>query len=212
MELSVLNIKGEDTGRKRLLSESVFGIKPHNHVIYLDVKQHLANKRQGTHKSKEKGEITGSTRKLRKQKGSGNARVGSIKSPIFRGGGRVFGPKNNRNYGFKLNKNIKKLARKSAFSFQASNNNILLLENFTFEKPKTKHFLEILDALKLNEKKTLFILKESNNYIHLSARNLSNVSMLIANELTTYNILNAKKLVILEDALGWIEENLNKKK
>ena len=209
MELSVLNIKGEETGRKLSLSKSVFGIEPNEHVVYLDVKQHLANRRQGTHKSKERGEIRGSNRKLRKQKGSGAARVGSIKSPIFRGGGRVFGPKNNRNYGFKLNKSVKRLARKSAFSYQASNENIILLENFTFKTPKTKDFFKVLTALKLNETKTLFILKEAGN-IHLSARNIPKVSVIRATELTTYNILNAKKVVILEDTLSCIEKNLIK--
>ena len=209
MELVVLDINGKDTGRKVQLSDAVFGIEPNEHAIYLDVKRHLANRRQGTHKSKEKGEIKGSTRKLRKQKGSGAARVGSIKSPIFRGGGRVFGPRP-RNYSFKLNKNVKRLARKSAFSLQTSNKNIILLENFTFDTPKTKKIIKLLNGLKLNDKKTLLVLGQADNNVYLSARNVQNMSVMNSSELTTYDVLNARKVILLENALKPIEQNLSK--
>jgi len=204
MKIAVLDTKGNKTGREVELSEAVFGITPNEHALYLDVKQHLANKRQGTHKAKEKGEIKGSTRKLRKQKGSGAARVGSIKSPIFRGGGRVFGPRP-RSYRFKLNKNLKRLARKSALSTQFQSDNIVVLEDFSFDAPRTKDFVGLLTALKLNDEKTVFVLGDSNKNVYLSSRNLERVSVLTVSELNTYSILNASKVVFLEAGLSRIE-------
>lgn len=210
MKLPVLDINGKNTGREVELSSTLFGIEPNQHALYLDVKQYLANQRQGTHKVKEKGEITGSTRKLKKQKGTGTARAGSIKSPVFRGGGRVFGPKP-RDYRFKLNKNVKSLARKSALSMQVKSNNVIILENFTFDKPSTKSFVSLLSALKLTNKKTLFVLSGLNNNVYLSARNLKKVSLFTACSLNTYAILNNFKIVILEGALGMIESISGKK-
>src|SRR5210317_1925875 len=170
MKVSVLDINGKDTGRKVELSDAVYGIEPNDHAVYLDVKQHLANKRQGTHKAKERADIVGSTRKIKKQKGTGTARAGSIKSPIFRGGGRIFGPRP-RNYSFKLNKNVKRLARKSALSLQAKEQNILVVEDFNFEAPRTKSFIEVLEALGIENKKSLFVFGEKNNNVYLSSRN-----------------------------------------
>jgi len=209
MKVSVLDITGKDTGRQVELADSVFAIEPNNHAVYLDVKQHLANKRQGTHKAKERAEITGSTRKIKKQKGTGTARAGSIKSPVFRGGGRVFGPRP-RNYSFKLNKTLKRIARRSALSLQAKDQNILVVENFNFEAPKTKNFVNVLKALELDNKKALFVLGESNNNVYLSSRNLERVKTVNASELSTYGIMNANKVVLLENALGEIESNLAK--
>jgi large subunit ribosomal protein L4 len=205
MELSVLNIEGKETGRKVTLNDQIFGIEPSDHAIYLDVKQYMANQRQGTHKSKERAEITGSTRKIKKQKGTGTARAGSIKSPIFRGGGTIFGPRP-RNYGFKLNKKVKQLARKSALTYKASEQSILVLEDFNFEGPKTKELVAIKTNLQLVDKKSLFVLPVENNNIYLSSRNLQDVSVVIASELSTYQILNAKTIVVLEGAVEKIEE------
>lgn len=209
MELKVLNIKGKETGRKVKLSADVFGIEPNDHAIYLDVKSHLANKRQGTHKSKERAEIKGSTRKIKKQKGTGTARAGSIKSGLFKGGGRIFGPRP-RNYGFKLNKNVKRLARKSALTIKASEKSITVLEDFTFDSPKTKNFTAVLKALNLDSIKSLFVLGESNNNVYLSSRNLKASEVLIDSEISTYKILNANQIVLFESALKNIETNLSK--
>ncbi len=208
MELSVLNIEGKETGRKVALNDQIFGIEPSDHAIYLDVKQYMANQRQGTHKSKERGDITGSTRKIKKQKGTGTARAGSIKSPIFRGGGRVFGPRP-RNYGFKLNKKVKQLARKSALTYKASEQSILVLEDFNLEGPKTKEMVAIRSNLQIADKKSLFVLPTENNNIYLSSRNLQGISIVIASELNTYQILNAKTIVLLEGSVKKLEEALN---
>ena len=209
MKVAVLDINGKDTGRKVELSTEVFGIEPNDHAIYLDVKQYLANQRQGTHKSKERGEITGSTRKIKKQKGTGTARAGSIKSPVFRGGGRIFGPRP-RSYSFKLNKNLKRLARKSALSIQAKDNNLVIIEDFNFDAPKTKSFVNVLKALDLDSKKSQFVLGESNNNVYLSSRNLENSKVINASELNTYGILNANKVVVSESSLEGIKNNLSK--
>ncbi len=207
MELSVLNIKGSDTKRKAVLVDDIYGVEPNDHAIYLDVKQYLANQRQGTHKSKQRNEITGSTRKLHKQKGTGGSRKGSIKNPLFRGGGRVFGPQP-RDYSFKLNKKVKRLARASALTYKAQNNGIVVIEDFNFEAPKTKQFIDILNNLKLNDKKTLLVLSESNNNVYLSSRNLQGARVVTASELNTYDILNANCLVLAEGSVKKIEENL----
>jgi large subunit ribosomal protein L4 len=209
MKVAVLDITGKDTGRKVELSSEVFEIEPNNHAIYLDVKQHLANKRQGTHKAKERAEITGSTRKIKKQKGTGTARAGSIKSGVFRGGGRMFGPRP-RNYSFKLNKNLKRLARKSALSTQAKENNVVVVENFEFEAPKTKNFVNVLKALGLEDKKSLFVLSESNNNVYLSSRNLKRTKVVSNSELSTYKVLDASKVVFMEGSLEGIEANFSK--
>ncbi|MGY6649867.1 50S ribosomal protein L4 [Wenyingzhuangia sp. IMCC45574] len=209
MKVAVLDYTGKDTGREIELSDAVFAIEPNDHAIYLDVKQHLANKRQGTHKAKERAEIAGSTRKIKKQKGTGTARAGSIKSPVFRGGGRVFGPRN-RDYSFKLNKNLKRLARKSAFSLQAKDANIIVLEDFNFEAPKTKEFVGVLKALELDNKKSLFVLGEANNNVYLSSRNLKGSEVVTSSEVNTYKVLNANKVVLLEGAIAGIEANLSK--
>jgi large subunit ribosomal protein L4 len=205
MEISVLNIKGQETGRKVVLDDEIFGIEPNDHAIYLDVKQYLANQRQGTNKSKERGEVSGSTRKLKKQKGTGGARAGSIKSPLFRGGGTIFGPRP-RNYNFKLNKKIKQLAKKSALSYKAKEAGILVLEDFNFEMPKTREMVALKDNLKITDKKSLFVLPIENKNIYLSSRNLQDVSVVIASEINTYQVLNAKTLVILESSVKKIEE------
>ena len=209
MKVAVLDINGKDTGRKADLSSDVFAIEPNNHALYLDVKQYLANQRQGTHKSKERAEISGSTRKIKKQKGTGTARAGSIKSGVFKGGGRMFGPRP-RNYSFKLNKNLKRLARKSAFSTKAGEQSITVLEDFNFDAPKTKSFTAVLKALELENKKTLFILGESNNNVYLSSRNVKTSEVVTSSELSTYKILNAGQVVILEGALEGIVTNLSK--
>ncbi|KQS48735.1 MAG: 50S ribosomal protein L4 [Flavobacterium sp.] len=209
MEVKVLNINGKETGRTITLSDSVFAIEPNNHAVYLDVKQYLANQRQGTHKSKERAEVTGSTRKIKKQKGTGTARAGSVKNPLFKGGGTVFGPRP-RSYSFKLNKNLKRLARKSAFSIKAKESNIIVLEDFNFEVPNTKNFINVLKALGLENKKSLFVLGESNKNVYLSSRNLKASSVVISSELSTYAILNANNLVLLEGSLEGIQENLSK--
>ena len=209
MKVAVLDIKGKDTGRKAELSKDVFAIEPNNHAVYLDVKQYLANQRQGTHKAKERAEIVGSTRKIKKQKGTGTARAGSIKSGLFRGGGRIFGPRP-RNYGFKLNKNLKRLARKSALSIKANEKSIVVLEDFNFDAPKTKDFKAVLKALGLENKKSLFVLGGSNNNVYLSSRNLKSSEVIMNSELSTYKILNANQVILLESALEGIESNLSK--
>lgn len=205
MELSVLNKEGKETGRKVTLSDQIFGVEPSDHAIYLDVKQYMANQRQGTSKSKERGEISGSTRKIKKQKGTGGARAGSIKSPTFRGGGTIFGPRP-RNYDFKLNKKVKQLARKSALTYKATENSILVLEDFNLEAPKTREIVAIRTNLQIADKKSLFVLPVENNSIYLSSRNLKDVSVVTASELNTYQILNAKTIVILEGSVSKIEE------
>jgi large subunit ribosomal protein L4 len=209
MKVAVLDINGKDTGRKVDLSANVFAIEPNNHAVYLDVKQYLANQRQGTHKAKERAEISGSTRKIKKQKGTGTARAGSIKSGVFRGGGRMFGPRP-RNYSIKLNKNLKRLARKSALSMKANDKEIVVLEDFTFDTPKTKNFTAILNALDLQNKKSLFVLGASNNNVYLSSRNFKSSEVVMNSELSTYKILNASKIVLLESSLEGIESNLSK--
>lgn len=209
MKIAVLDINGKDTGRKVNLSAAVYAIEPNNHAVYLDVKQYLANQRQGTHKAKERAEIVGSTRKIKKQKGTGTARAGSIKSGIFRGGGRIFGPRP-RNYSFKLNKNLKRLARKSALSIKASEKAITVLEDFNFETPKTKEFTAILKALGLENKKSLFVLGDLNNNVYLSSRNLKRSEVVLNSELSTYKILNANQVVLMESSLEEIELNLSK--
>jgi len=205
MKVKVLDIHGKDTGRKVELSDNVFGVEVNDHAVYLDVKQHLANKRQGTHKAKERAEITGSTRKIKKQKGTGTARAGSIKSGVFRGGGRMFGPRP-RNYHFKLNKGLKKLARKSALSTQAKDNNIIVVENFNFEAPSTKNFISVLQGLGLENKKTLFVLGDLNNNVYLSSRNLKRAKTITNSGLSTYEVLNANKVVLLEGSLEGINQ------
>jgi len=209
MEVKVLNITGKETGRSITLSDSVFAIEPNNHAVYLDVKQYLANQRQGTHKAKERAEVTGSTRKIKKQKGTGTARAGSIKNPVFKGGGTVFGPRP-RSYSFKLNKQLKRLARKSAFSIKAKESNIIVLEDFNFETPNTKNFINVLKALGLENKKSLFVLGDSNKNVYLSSRNLKSSIVVSNSELSTYAILNANNLVLLEGSLEGIEDNLSK--
>ena len=209
MELSVLNNKGKETGRKVKLNPSVFGIDPNDHAIYLDVKQHLANKRQGTHKSKERAEIVGSTRKIKKQKGTGTARGGSIKSPIFRGWGRIFGP-TPRDYNQKVNKKVKRLARKSALSIKAKEKSILIVEDFQMDAPKTSAYNDVLQALGLTDKKSLVVLGEPNNNVYLSSRNLEHSKVITNSELSTYQITNAASLVLFESAVSEIETILNK--
>ena len=209
MEVKVLDFNGKDTGRKVQLSDSVYAIEPNNHAVYLDVKQYLANQRQGTHKAKERAEVAGSTRKIKKQKGTGTARAGSAKNPLFKGGGTVFGPRP-RSYSFKLNKSLKRLARKSAFSIKAKESNIIVLEDFNFETPSTKNFINVLKALELENKKSLFVLGDTNKNVYLSSRNLKAASVVSSYELSTYAILNANNLVLLESSLEVIEENLSK--
>lgn len=209
MEISVLNIKGEDTGRKVTLNESIFGIEPNDHVLYLDVKQYLANQRQGTAKSKERSEHAGSTRKLGRQKGGGGARRGDINSPVLVGGGRVFGPKP-RDYRFKLNKKVKSLARKSALSYKAQENAIVVVEDFTFEAPKTKEFVNVAKNLKVDRRKTLLVLPEVNKNVYLSARNLQRTEIMTASALNTYKVLNADVLVVTENSLKAIDGILTK--
>jgi len=209
MKVAVLDINGKDTGRKAELSKEVFAIEPNNHAVYLDVKQYLANQRQGTHKAKERADISGSTRKIKKQKGTGTARAGSIKSGVFRGGGRMFGPRP-RNYGFKLNKNVKRLARKSALSIKANDKSILIMEDFSFDAPKTKNFVNVLKALEVENKKSLIVLGETNNNVYLSSRNFKGSEVVKASELSTYKIMNANKVILIESTLEGIESNLSK--
>ena len=207
MELKVHNIKGKETDKKIKLDKLVFGIEPNDHAIYLDVKQYLANNRKGLHKSKERGEIAGSTRKIKKQKGTGTARAGSIKNPLFRGGGRVFGPRP-RSYDQKVNKKVKKLARKSALAYKAKNKEILILEDFNFSNPKTSDYLNIIKAFGLETKKTLVVTSDTNNNIYLSSRNLKNSKVVINSELNTYEITDANNILILESAVEGIESTL----
>ena len=209
MKVAVVDINGKSTGREVELSADVFAIEPNNHAVYLDVKQYLANQRQGTHKAKERAEISGSTRKIKKQKGTGTARAGSIKSGVFRGGGRMFGPRP-RNYSFKLNKGLKRLARRSALSMKANDNSIVVMEDFNFDVPNTKNFTNVLKALGVENKKSLFVLGASNNNVYLSSRNLKGSDVIMNSELSTYKILNANKLVLLESSLEGIESNLSK--
>ena len=209
MKLAVVDIKGKETGREVELSNDVFGIEPNNHAVYLDVKQYLANKRQGTHKSKERAEISGSTRKIKKQKGTGTARAGSIKSPVFKGGGRAFGPRP-RNYSFKLNKGLKRLARRSALTIKANDKAITVVEDFNFDTPKTKDFINVLQALGLENKKSLFVLGDTNNNVYLSSRNLKTSEVVKSSELSTYKIMNVHNVVFLEGSLEEIEQTLNK--
>lgn len=209
MELPVIHHTGKETGRKLTLAEDIFGIKPNDHAIYLDVKNILANNRQGTHKSKERGEIAGSTRKIKKQKGTGTARAGSIKSPLFKGGGRVFGPRP-RDYGFKLNKKTKQLARKSTLAYKAIQGNIFLLEDFSFDLPKTKNCMNMLNNLGLSEQKILLILAHVDENILLSSRNIPNVTIILADHINTYDLMCAKKLLITEMALSRIINNFSK--
>ena len=209
MKVAVLDIKGKETGRKVELSDAVFAIEPNEHAIYLDVKQYLAHQRQGTHKAKERAEITGSTRKIKKQKGTGTARAGSIKSPIFRGGGRIFGPRP-KDYTQKLNKNVKRLARKSAFSLKSNQKELLVVEDFNFETPRTKDFIAVLKSLGIENKKSLIVLGDSNNGVYLSSRNFKGSEVVNNSELSTYKILNAKSVVLLESAVEGIESNLSK--
>ncbi len=208
MELSVFNIQGQDTGKKVTLSDGVFGIEPNEHVMWLDVKQYLANQRQGTHKSKERWEVARSTRKLMRQKGTGGARHGSFKANIFKGGARVFGPKP-RDYSFKLNKKVKSLARKSALASKAKEGVVTVVENFTFEGPKTKQYISVLNALQIAETKTLLVLPTADNNVFLSARNLPKANVLPADQLTTYALLNADRVIIAEGAVEKIEALLN---
>ena len=210
MEVSVLNINGENTGRTVTLDESIFGIEPNEHVVYMDVRQYLANQRQGTHKSKERSEISGSTRKLGRQKGGGGARRGDINSPLLVGGARVFGPKP-RDYHFKLNKKVKQLARKSALSQKAIENAIIVVEDFAFEAPSTKAFVKVLNKLNVSEKKQLFVLPSSNKFVYLSARNLKRTQVAIASNINTYGIMNSDVLVISEGSLEIISKILTKK-
>jgi large subunit ribosomal protein L4 len=209
MDLSVVKYSGEKTGRKVSLSDSVFGVEPNDHAIYLDVKSILANQRQGTHKSKQRNEITGSSKKIKKQKGTGGARAGNIKNPQFKGGGRIFGPAP-RDYSFKLNKKVKDLARKSALSYKAKDNSISVIEDFTFEKPQTKQYLAFLNAVLLKDKKTLLVIPEANSNIALSGRNVSNTKVITAAQINTYDVLNADCLVLVESSIGKIDNILNK--
>lgn len=209
MKVAVIDITGKETGRKVDLSDAIFAIEPNKHAVYLDVKQYLAHQRQGNHKSKERAEIAGSTRKIKKQKGTGTARAGSIKSPVFRGGGRIFGPRP-KDYTQKLNKNVKRLARKSAFSIKTQENAIMVVENFSFDTPKTKDFIQVLRSLGLENKKSLFVFGDSNNSVYLASRNLKRSEVITSSELSTYKILNANNIVLLEGSLEAIELNLNK--
>ncbi|MCR5849407.1 MAG: 50S ribosomal protein L4 [Bacteroidaceae bacterium] len=209
MELSVFNIKGQETGRKVALNDAIYAIKPNDHAIYLDVKLIMANQRQGTAKSKERSEVSGSTRKLGRQKGGGGARRGDINSPVLVGGGRVFGPKP-RDYSFKLNKKVRQLARKSALAYKAKENAMIVVENFTFDAPRTKDVVEILKNLKVSDKKTLFVLPGADKVVYLSARNIERVQVMAATALNTYKVLNADVMVVAEGALAVIEGNLTK--
>jgi large subunit ribosomal protein L4 len=205
MEIAILNKAGQETGRNVELNTEIYAVEPNDHAIYLDVKQYLANQRQGTHKAKDRGEIAGSTRKIKRQKGTGGARAGSRKSGTIRGGGRIFGPQP-RDYSFKLNKKLKELARKSALTYKAQANEIMVLEDFSFEAPKTKEFVAIQNNLKVGDKKSLIVLPEANKNIYLSSRNLQNVEIVIASELSTYKIMRAQKIVLVESSVIKVEE------
>lgn len=205
MEIAILNTSGQETGRNVELNEAIYAVEPNDHAIYLDVKQYLANQRQGTHKAKDRGEVSGSTRKLKRQKGTGGARAGSIKSGTIRGGGRMFGPQP-RDYSFKLNKKLKELARKSALTYKAKANDILVLEDFAFEGPKTKKFVDIQNNLKINDKKSLIVLSEANKNLYLSSRNLQNVEIITASDISTYKIMRAKKIILVESSVAKMDE------
>jgi len=209
MELAVINHKGQDTGRKVTLSDEIFAIEPNDNAIYLDVKQYLANQRQGTHKSKERNEVAGSTKKIKKQKGTGGARAGSIKAPHFRGGGRVFGPRP-RDYSFKLNKKVKQLARKSALSYKVIENSLVIMEDVTFDAPKTKNYIALLNGLSLTDKKTLLVLPTEDKNVFLSSRNLPKAKVVTVNDVNTYQVLNADQLVLCEGSLSKLETILSK--
>jgi len=208
MEVAILDIKGKDTGRKVNLNDSVFGIEPNEHVLYLDVKQYLANQRQGTHKAKERAEITGSTRKIKKQKGTGTARAGSIKNPLFRGGGRVFGPRP-RDYRSKLNKKVKSLAKRSALSLKASNDQIMVLENINFDTPSTKNFVQMIGDLNLKGEKLLLVIADQNNNVYLSSRNIKGAEVVTVSELSTYDLMNTTRVVLSEASVEKIESILS---
>jgi len=205
MKLNIYNISGKDTGKKIELADEIFAIEPNDHVIYLDVKQNLANKRQGTHKAKERGEVKGSTKKIKRQKGTGTARAGTMKNPLYRGGGRVFGPRP-RNYGFKLNKKVKQLARKSALSYKANEKKIIILEDFDFKAIKTKQFVDLKNNLKINDKKSVLVLSNKNKNIYLSARNLKRSKVLTVSQLTTYDVLNSETLVLTVSSVDRINQ------
>jgi len=207
MELTVFNTQGKETGKKVVLADAVFGVEPNDHAIYLDVKQYLANQRQGTHKSKQRNEIAGSTKKLKRQKGTGGARAGSIKSPVFVGGGRIFGPQP-RDYSFKLNKKLKQLARRSALSYKVKDNAIVVLEDFSIEQPKTKTFVTMIQDLKVADKKILIVLPATDHNVNLSARNLQNVKVIPAQNLNTYDVMNASSVVMCEGAVNLINQML----
>ena len=208
MQLEIINISGKKTSKKADLSDSIYSAEPNDHCIYLDVKQFLANQRQGTHKSKERAEINRTTKKLKKQKGTGGARAGSMKSPLFIGGGRVFGPRP-RDYSFKLNKKVKRLARISALTYKAKDNGITIIEDFNFEAPKTKNYAELLKNLNLSDKKTLLVLSETNNNVYLSSRNLDRAKVVTVSELNTYDIMNATNLILAESSVAQIEKTLS---
>ena len=210
MEVAIVKYSGEKSGKKAKLSDEVFGIEPNDHAIYLDVKSYLANQRQGTHKSKQRNEISGSSKKIKKQKGTGGARAGNIKNPQFKGGGRVFGP-TPRDYSFKLNKKVKDLARKSALTYKAKDNSIAILEDFNFDKPKTKDFLALLKALSLGDKKTLLILPDANKNVVLSGRNVQNSKVTTADQINTYDLMNADNLIFVESSISKVETLLNKR-
>jgi large subunit ribosomal protein L4 len=209
MEVAILKYSGEKSGKKVSLSDTVFGIEPNDHAIYLDVKSYLANQRQGTHKSKQRNEISGSSKKIKKQKGTGGARAGNIKSPLFKGGGRVFGPQP-RDYSFKLNKKVKDLARKSALTYKAKGNAIAVLEDFKFEAPKTKQYIAMLSALSLSDKKTLLVLPETNKNVVLSGRNIKNAKVTTADQINTYDVMNADSVIFIESSVSKVETLLNK--
>lgn len=209
MEVAVLKSSGEASSKKVNLSENVFAIEPNDHAIYLDVKSYLANQRQGTHKAKQRNEISGSTKKLKKQKGTGGARAGNIKNPQFKGGGRIFGPQP-RDYSFKLNKKVKDLARKSALTYKAKDNAVAVLEDFSFDAPKTKQFVALLNALSLGGKKTLFVLPEANKNVVLSGRNIQNSKITTAEQINTYDVMNADSVIFVESAISKVETLLNK--
>jgi large subunit ribosomal protein L4 len=208
MEVKVFDKSGKATSKSVKLEDSIFAVEPNDHAIYLDVKQHLANKRQGTHKSKERADIVGSTRKIKKQKGTGTARAGPIKSPVFRGGGRVFGPRP-RNYSFKLNKKLKRVARKSALSYKAQESNIMVIEDFNFEAPKTKDFINLISNMNLSNEKVLLVVSNENNNVYMASRNLSRTKVIAAESVNTYDVLNAGKVIIAKSSIEIIEKALN---
>jgi large subunit ribosomal protein L4 len=209
MDVAIVKYSGETTGRKVSLSSEIFGIEPNDHAIWLDVKSHLANKRQGTHKSKQRNEVAGSSKKIKKQKGTGGARAGNIKNPQFKGGGRIFGPQP-RDYSFKLNKKVKDLARKSALTYKAKDNSIAIIEDFNFDAPKTKSYISLLKSLSFTDKKTLLVLADNNQNIVKSGRNIQNTKIITANQINTYDVMNAEQLILVESSVGKIDNLLNK--